>query len=483
MLPAASTEQRVGLRYRRISFDDSKEQLGRQETDVDAICALHGYDTSPAWLFTDEDESGNEDTRYRQGKGERPGLLALDAVVSEQTCRGQAVTVVAWEPGRLFRDAGHKEHYFRRWARSGDVLIHTKAGIWNPRDGRDRFVSTLIAAGDQFYADSVREKVVRAHDERRTTGKVGTGWPGFGYKRGKGGEWLVDETEAALIREAAADLLAGKTATTIVARWASAGVATKLGGQWTLTTFRRVMTKPSLAAKIVHRGREIGRGTWEPILDEPTLRLVQGRLGRKNGPRAGAQLLTGVLYCGRCRPTVKLNSNRKGSRPIARVYGCRQCGSSNVDADAVEQVYVEKMWERLNDPSFLDVLHQSENDTSAAIRELADQEAELELLKAHADVLPVSLYVAKYEAIENRISDVHSQLNSQLRRPAATWARDLPKLKKAWDRMSLEERRSLLLAVVGPSLVDSHGTSGHRVTPARVRSQLRPMGEGTFGKS
>ncbi len=49
--------------------------------------------------------------------------------------------------------------------------------------------------------------------------------------------------------------------------------------------------------------------------------------------------------------------------------------------------------------------------------------------------------------------------------------------------MSLEERRSLLLAVVGPSLVDSHGTSGHRVTPARVRSELRPMGEGTFGKS
>lgn len=31
-----------------------------------AICELHDYRTKREWLFTDDDESGNEDTRFRQ---------------------------------------------------------------------------------------------------------------------------------------------------------------------------------------------------------------------------------------------------------------------------------------------------------------------------------------------------------------------------------------------------------------------------------
>lgn len=45
-----------------MSFDDSEEQLRRQADDIDAICELHEYRTKPEWLFTDDDESGNEDS-------------------------------------------------------------------------------------------------------------------------------------------------------------------------------------------------------------------------------------------------------------------------------------------------------------------------------------------------------------------------------------------------------------------------------------
>ncbi|MBV8159584.1 MAG: recombinase family protein, partial [Acidimicrobiia bacterium] len=89
-----------------MSDDDTEEQLRRQADDVDAICELHDYITKPEWLFVDEDESGNEDTRHRQKKGERPGLKALDEELHALASAGHAVTVVAWNPGRLFRDAG-----------------------------------------------------------------------------------------------------------------------------------------------------------------------------------------------------------------------------------------------------------------------------------------------------------------------------------------------------------------------------------------
>ncbi len=227
----------VGVRYRRMSFDDSAEQLRRQATDVDAICELHDYRTKPEWLFTDADESGNEDTRFRQKKGERPGLAALDAAVVELTTAGQAIAVVAWVPSRLFRDAGHKEQYFRRWARLGDIVVHTKQGIWNPRDPRDRFVSTVVAGADQYYSDDVREKVVRAHDERRRIGVPATGWPGFGHRRACGCQpkqprcgspghdrWVQVPEEAELMRDAVRRLLAGTSLATIAREWDEAKV-------------------------------------------------------------------------------------------------------------------------------------------------------------------------------------------------------------------------------------------------------------------
>ena len=335
------------------------------------------------------------------------------------------------------------------------------------------------AAGDQFYNDRVSEKVVRAHQERRKQGRVGTGFPGFGYRRLPGGEWTVEPTEAELIRTAAAEILAGKTATEIVKQWTAAGVRTTLGGRWTLTTLRRVLTKPALAAIVVHNGREIGRGTWEPILDEATLRQLQGYFsGRlQHQPRSGSALLTGVLYCGRCDGFVRLNSNTKGSRPKKRVYGCRACGGSNIDADAVEYVYVEFLWRRLNDPEVRASLAEDDS-TQPVLAELALQEGEVEGLKLHADALPVDVYVAKFEAISERIARLRSQLQ-QAQRPSRTWLEDVERLKKVWPTMEKSRQRALLLDVVGPSRVSSAGTSGRRITRRRVLDQLTRLEGGS----
>ncbi len=352
------------------------------------------------------------------------------------------------------------------------MLVHTKAGVWNPQDGRDRFVSTVIAAGDQFYSDSLREKVVRAHQERRKQGRAGTGFPGFGYRRRPDGEWTVEPTEAELIRAAAADILAGKTATEVVKQWMAVDVRTTLGGRWTLTTLRRVLTKPALAGIVVHNGREIGRGTWAPILDEATLRQLQGYFSGRlhNKARSGSELLTGVLYCGRCDGFVRLNSNTKGTRPKKRVYGCRACGGSNIDAAAVEAVYLEFLWRRLDDPVFRASLAEDDS-TQPVLAELAVQDGEVEALKLNADTLRVDVYVAKFDAISQRIARLRSQLQ-EAQRPSRTWLEDVERLKKVWPTMEKSRQRALLLDVVGPSRVSSVGTSGRRVTRQRILDQL-----------
>ncbi len=233
-----------------------------------------------------------------------------------------------------------------------------------------------------------------------------------------------------------------------------------------------VLTKPALAAIVVHNGREIGRGTWEPILDEATLRRLQGHFtGRlQSRTRSGSELLTGLLYCGRCDGFVKLNSNTKGSRPKKRVYGCRACGGSNIDADAVEAVYIEFLWRRLDDPAFRAALAEDES-MQPVLAELAVQEGEVEALKLHADALPVDVYVAKFEAISETIARLRSQLH-QAEHPSRTWLEDVERLKKVWPTMEKSRQRALLLDVIGPSKVSSVGTSGRRVTRQRILDQL-----------
>ena len=160
----------------------------------------------------------------------------------------------------------------------------------------------------------MREKVVRAHDERRRAGIPATGWPGFGHQRACGCQpkqprcssprhdrWVIQKEEAKLIRDAVRRILAGTNLATICREWDESNVPTRLRGQWRLTTLRRVLTAPRLAGILVHNGIEIGTSdAIEPVLDEAKYRRLCEILAlkRQAKPRRGQQLLTGVLVCG-----------------------------------------------------------------------------------------------------------------------------------------------------------------------------------------
>lgn len=470
--------QRLALRYGRMSFDDTDEQLRRQAEDVDAICDLHDYLSKPEWLFTEEDESGNEDTRHRQKKGERPGLKALDAELHALTKAGHAVTVVAWVPSRLFRDAGHKETYFRKWARAGDVRVHTKQGVWNPKDPRDRFVSTVVAGADQYYSDDVREKVVRAHDERIANGLPATGWPGFGHRLGDDGGWREKKGEADLLRSAIDRILAGTTLSTIVDEFNENDVPTRLGGTWRITTLRRVLMSPRMAGILVRGGAEVGPSEYiDALIPEPKWRqLCKVIEGRKRGPRRGRQLLTGVLFCSSCESNLNSDTSKLDGDLRYRRYGCRKCGGSNLKAEVVEEVVVDRMFVRLNDPRFFKALSKSDKDADRLLRELAAQEAELDALAEAADRLPVRAFVAKSDSITAKIEDLKNKLNATASLTAASpWIGKADRLRKAWGRMTTDEQREVILNVVGPLKVLPPPRMGQRATREFVEHRLVPL--------
>jgi site-specific DNA recombinase len=239
----------------------------------------------------------------------------------------------------------------------------------------------------------------------------------------------------------------------------------------------------------VHNGKETGRtDAIEAILDEATFRRLVGVLNRRNhgaGSHRGKQLLTGLLVCGTCGAT--LNSNMKkgsGGRNDLRVYGCRDDGQCNIKAEAVERVYVETMFERLNDDRFAAALERVDDESERLLAELSEQDLELEVLKAAADRLPADVYVAKYEAIASRIEELQRRLGvTGTASVAAEWAGRSKRLRRVWDeKLSMDEKRALLAAVVGQSKVLPAERRGRYATDDEVKARLVPVA-GAIGTS
>lgn len=315
-------------------------------------------------------------------------------------------------------------------------------GVKDPHSATDTLVSTVVAGGNQFYADSVREAVMRAHEERLHAGKPVTGWPGFGHRR-DGDRWVADDTEAPLLRAAIEDVLQGAPMASIVKRWTDAGVPTRLSGNWTISTIRKMLTAPRLAGILVHAGREVGRTDYiEALIVEPTLRRLQAKLSARKATRQrlGMQLLTGVLVCGKCG--VPMNSNIKGSKPSVRVYSCRACGGVNINGEAVDRVTTDALFRALEDSGASTIDPHETGATDAVLGELAALDAEEAELADAAAELPVSVLRAKGGAMEKRRALLRRQLGlAQEASDANAWFTRSAEVRAAWDSYPTDKKR------------------------------------------
>jgi site-specific DNA recombinase len=101
------------------------------------------------------------------------------------------------------------------------------------------------------------------------------------------------------------------------------------GHAWTAKTIKHVLTSEAALGYLMHDGRPVtgadGRPTRiaEPLWDRPTHdALVTATAPRRSGSRApkGAQLLSGIGFCGNCGARLYLTGRRAGANGGA--YGC-----------------------------------------------------------------------------------------------------------------------------------------------------------------
>lgn len=252
-----------------------------------------------------------------------------------------------WTDGKALADA----------VRTGkaSVLAIDDAGKprWILRDGGSREeIKTFYEEIDAARRFSVDIGIKVAKGRRRWAGKSYQGGPRpFGYRVMAGTEphrrnLEIDQAEAAVLREAAADILQrGISLKAIAARLREGKVPPVRAGTWSVQGIRRALLKPGVAGLAV-RGGDLVPAPWDAIIPRDTWEELRAFLNdpdrRTNVTTANEPrwLVSGFATCEHGEPVgVHGGKSRRPSYMVgsSRNSAAKQCCYVRRQAEAVDE--------------------------------------------------------------------------------------------------------------------------------------------------
>jgi site-specific DNA recombinase len=309
---------------------------------------------------------------------------------------------------------------------------------------------------------------------------------GFGHTQDRS---EVVAGEAALILEAAQRVLDGATLSSIVDDWNRRGVTTTTGGPWRINALSALLVQPRLA------GLDGGDGPPPAIIDGRTHdALVALRHARRksNGRQPGAvtgrpYLLTGFLRCWRCGS--RLGGITPRATTVQPHYRCPSRGAGGCSGVVVRAAHADNaardvVLRRVDDPEFTRSVTSRQAILAAEQRAMTAMVADA-VMGRDPDGDGIGLWT------DGRQIDGQAwgQLKQVLEAKAGADASELPRqtvlsrqrrlcgsgqrLRACWDGMDVQERRSIVDAVVDHFVVLPAPRLRSKFTPERLQPVWR----------
>ena len=333
--------------YSRISHDPEGRQAGvdRQEQDCRRMAEERG------WLVLEPVYRENDTSASTKSRQRRP---VFDQLLQDAE-QGTFNVLLAYSTSRLTRRPLEYERLIDLTSRTG-LTIHTVVSGLVQLDTADgRAIARVLAVIDAAEAERTSERVARAKLQRAEQGM----WHGgphtpYGYRHKADGRALkleVDESRAALVREACQRVISGHSLAGICKDWNARGRRTTTGVAWRAQTIRKMLVRPSTAG-MTERSRELYPGMWPPILGRAEWDAVRSVLldPRRNN-RTFRQIakrypLAGLLSCGLCDRQMVSNPLRGVPSFICSPTGRGGCGKIRIHGDHLERFLLEQIAER-----------------------------------------------------------------------------------------------------------------------------------------
>ena len=299
-------------------------------------------------IYADKAISGKTDNRpqfQRMMRESRKGLFDY---------------VIAWKSNRMGRNMLQAMMNTTKLAEEGVKCLYTEESFDDTAAGR--FALRNMMNVNQFYSENMAEDIKRGMMDNAQKCMV-NGRLCYGFRKGKDGQYEIDEAAAPIVREIFDRVLAGWRHTDIVADLNARGIKNRDGNDWKISAFDKMLRNEQYIGVYTFSGLRIEDGI-PAILDKKVFREVQRLLTSKKHPRGRKRdvaeyILTGKLFCGKCKnPMVGISgTSRAGIKHY--YYACqgkRQllCDKKNVIKDEVEGAVIDAVRAMIMDEETID---------------------------------------------------------------------------------------------------------------------------------
>jgi hypothetical protein len=362
--------------------------------------------------------------------------------------------------------------------------LATVSGMIDLSTHDGRFHARILGAVARKSSDDTSRRIKRKHQELALAGKPGGGGSRpYGYHDDR---LTLMPTEAAVVRDLVARVLAGESLRSLARDLNARDVPTSMGrGQWSIQVLSRMLRSPRLAGQREYRGEIVAEGGWEAIITADQSARVRSVLDeRANSRRRDGRrylLAGGLLRCGLCDAVLVSRPTANGARRYvcAKGPGLPGCGRIAIMAEPIEAWLVAAVLFRLDSPDMAAVLEgrAREDATTAAIQaELDTDRAQLvELARAHGErLITLAEWLAARKPIEGRVEAAQRRL-SRLTRSGAidAYVGSSDTLRAAWGALPLSRQRAVVAAVLDRAVVSPATPGRARFEPDRIEPLWR----------
>jgi site-specific DNA recombinase len=471
--------------YARISEDKAGAGLGvqRQTEDCRALAAAQGWEIVE--VFTDNDISAYS------GKA-RPGYQKMLATMAA----GGVDVVLAWHTDRLHRSPLELEEYISLSEKHRVTTRTVQAGELDLSTASGRMTARIHGAVSRQESEHKAERIRRKAEELALAGKWTGGSRPFGWQIVDRVP-VIDEAEAAIIREAHSHVLAGYSLGSFIQSLAERGIKTARDGAWSYATLRQMLLRPRNAGLAEWKGEVVGESEFPAIVErhiwEATCAVLTDPSRRRSRTNKVKHLLAGIALCECLRPVKSGQiTDRRGVKHM--IYRCSESGPGHVNKrmsyvdEHVEQSVL--FWLALEakvassaprDPAELEALRTDETAhrerLNAAARMFADGTIDGEQLAEMSKGIRTKL-----EAIQQRlvaVDEAVAQRQEISLDDGTDWNDEASREK--WDSLHVERKRAFIRSRYD-IILHRHARGSARVfDPATVQMGPKDMNLPGFG--
>jgi site-specific DNA recombinase len=312
-----------------------------------------------------------DDGGFSGGNMERPALQRLLADIAA----GRVDAVVVYKVDRLSRSLLDFARIMERF-NEREIAFVSVTQQFNTATSMGRLVLHILLSFAQFEREMIAERTRDKMSAARRKGKWVGGMPILGFDVDpKGGRLVVNDAEAAIVREIFALYLREESLLAAVEElnrrgWRTKSWTTKKGRERRGSTFtkpnlRGMLTNAAYIGKVRYRGT-IYEGEHPAIVEQDAFDRVQALL--RHHARTGGltvrnkhgALLKGLLRCSPCDAAMVHAYTQKGGRRYryyvcskAQKVGWRNCPTRGIPAAEIERYMVQQIREIAADPAVL----------------------------------------------------------------------------------------------------------------------------------